>query len=387
MQADRLIIIHSFPIWLPQTQTWMYHQVKFLPEQVESHVVCERTENLDQFWVPNIHCLHESSLLNYVGEKAVRRTIIPRHRGFLDLQARNLNAQILHSHFGNIGWLDSDVPKKYGMQHVVTFYGYDVNMLPTMEKRWRSRYRELFDQAELFLCEGPFMARDLIRLGAPQEKVKVHHLGVDIGSIPFKPRHWEHQGPLRILIIASFQEKKGIPDALEALAQLHDHVPIEITIIGDAVKQSRSEREKKRILDVIEKKGIKSKTRLLGFQPYPVVFDEAYRHHILISPSVTASDGDSEGGAPVTLIEIMASGMPVVSTSHCDIPEVVQYGMDDWLVPERDVDGLVKRLEWLINHHIEWNGFLKIGRRHVEAEFNALEQGKHLSSLYLGLLT
>ena len=51
-------VIHSFPVWLPQTQTWMYNQVKQLQQLgVEAHVVCERIENLDRFAVANIHSL------------------------------------------------------------------------------------------------------------------------------------------------------------------------------------------------------------------------------------------------------------------------------------------------------------------------------------------
>ena len=77
---------------------------------------------------------------------------------------------------------------------------------------------------------------------------------------------------------------------------------------------------------VIEKHKLQSKIRMLGFQPYSVLLEEAYTHHIFLSPSVTASDGDTEGGAPVTLIEMLATGMPIVSTTHCDIPEIICKG-------------------------------------------------------------
>ena len=132
---------------------------------------------------------------------------------------------------------------------------------------------------------------------------------------------------------------------------------------------------------------MKDDVKMLGFQPFSVLFDEAYKHHIFLSPSVTSSDGDTEGGAPVSLIEMMATGMPVVSTSHCDIPEVVQYGFDDWLVAERNVDGLVKRLRWLINHPNEWNDLLINGRKHVELEFSAIQQGKRLAEIYYELIS
>src|SRR5690606_39794503 len=65
----------------------------------------------------------------------------------------------------------------------------------------------------------------------------------------------------------------------------------------------------------------------LGYQPWRALMDAAYRHHVFLSPSITASDGDTEGGAPVGLIEMAATGMPVISSRHADIPEVIEHGV------------------------------------------------------------
>jgi len=105
-----------------------------------------------------------------------------------------------------------------------------------------------------------------------------------------------------------------------------------------------------------------------------------------MSPSVTAPDGDSEGGAPVTLIEMIATGMPVISTKHCDIPEVVQNGIDNWLVAERDAAGLADKLLWLVGHAGHWAEMLASGRSHVEREFNAARQGGRLYEIYQEML-
>ncbi len=161
-----------------------------------------------------------------------------------------------------------------------------------------------------------------------------------------------------------------------------DTTPRGLHIIGDATPEPRSQNEKQKILKILEETGLREKTTLLGYQPYSVLFEQTYKNHIFISPSVTATDGDTEGGAPVSLIEMMATGMPVLSTTHCDIPEVVQCGIKDWLVPERDVDGLVEKLMWLINHTKEWGEMLDIGRKHVEKEYNARKQGKRLGDMY-----
>ncbi len=386
MSKERISVIHSHPIWLPQTATWMCTQIKYLPPTIDAHVVCEDTANLDQFNVPNIHCLSELSPVRSRVERYLRKYRLRPRWSYLRSVAKNVNAKIIHSHFGDIGWTNLAAIRGTSLKHVVTFYGYDVSYLPSTDRRWLFRYKELFLESDVFLCEGAHMASRLVALGCPPSKVRVHHLGINTETIRYCPRRWKQGERFRVLIAGSFREKKGIPDALEALGKIRDVVPLDITIIGDAGPEPRSQREKERVLNTINKTGLRLSTRLLGYQPHQTLISEAYRHHLFISPSVTASDGDSEGGAPVSLIEMMATGIPVVTTVHCDIPDVVRYGIDGWLVEEHDITGLTERIEWLLENEGNWGKFLEAGRAHVELEFNAAHQGRRLEKIYLELL-
>ncbi|HAR62650.1 MAG: colanic acid biosynthesis glycosyltransferase WcaL [Candidatus Margulisiibacteriota bacterium] len=378
-EALQTCVIHSFPKWLAQTQTWLYNQVRYLPETIENHVVCEKTSNLEQFRVPNIHCMSDISRWNLLRKKFPHKLFASTYSEYLISQAQQYDANILHSHFGYIGWANLRAAKKAGLKHVVTFYGLDVTYLPKAFFLWYSRYRELFKHVDRVLCEGPFMAKTVVqKLGCPEEKIIVQHLGVTLDTIPFKLRTWDDNSPLKILIAASFREKKGIPYALEALGRLQKDVPIEITIIGDAGSKS----EKDKILAIIKKYKMESKTTMLGYRPFSVLFEEAYKHHIFLSPSVTAKDGDTEGGAPVSVIEMAATGMPVVSSQHCDIPEIIKHGKTGLLSKERDVDEIFENLMWLVNNKTEWVTIAKAARQHIESEFNATVQGKKLASIY-----
>jgi colanic acid/amylovoran biosynthesis glycosyltransferase len=77
-----------------------------------------------------------------------------------------------------------------------------------------------------------------------------------------------------------------------------------------------------------------------------------------------------------------ASGMPIISTYHCDIPEVVVDGESGLLVPERDVDALAERLEYLVNHPEKWEEMGRAGRQHIEAEYDVRKQVPKLEKLY-----
>ena len=386
MANRKIRVIHSHPVWLPQTQTWMYNQVRYLPEDIVSHIVCETTENLDQFGLPNIHALEKASRWRWQWDQGLRRYGVRQHLGFLVSQARRYKADIIHSHFGNIGWADMGAAMRAGTRHVVTFYGLDVNWLPTSAPIWKDRYRDLFAHVDRVLCEGPHMARCIVGLGCPESKVLVQHLGVRIDQIPFRPKLRYPAEPLRVLIAASFREKKGIPYALEALGHLQKEIPLEITLIGDAGKEPRSVEEKKEILAVIGKHGLGPKIRLLGYQPHSVFFEEAYRHDVFLSPSVTAADGDTEGGAPVSLTEMAAAGVPVIASTHCDIPEVIRHGETGLLAAERDVADLVEQLRFLAAYPEQIAEMVKAGRNRVEMEYSAQVQGQKLGGIYRDLL-
>jgi colanic acid/amylovoran biosynthesis glycosyltransferase len=242
------------------------------------------------------------------------------------------------------------------------------------------RYRDLFAEVDCILCEGPHMAGCITALGCPEDKVRVHHLGVRLDDIPYCPRNWQPGTPLRVLIAGTFREKKGIPLALAALGRVRREFPIELTIIGDATSEPRSQAEKRRILSALDAEGLRPHTRLLGFRTHGELMQEAYDHQVFLSPSITARDGDTEGGAPVTILEMAASGMPVVSTRHCDIPQVLPPGTP--LADEGDVPGLVQRLYGLVENAGRWGRQLSATRDHVEQNFNAATQGKRLAEIY-----
>lgn len=385
-QSDPLTVVHSLPLWLPLTSPWLFNQVRLLPPEVRSHIVCARTNNLDQFDIPNLHSLNREPHWRWYWDMGLRKLRIRDHLAYLVDVGKRYCSNIVHSHWGTTGWGDIGAVRRLGTYHVVSFYGKEVDYLPEKDPVWRRRYKELWRHVDLVLCEGPHMARSIVDLGCPEGRVQVQRLGVEVERIAFRPRIWKTGEILRILIAASFREKKGITYALAALGELQAELPqIEITIIGDSSEDPRSHIEKAKILGIIKKYSLHEKVRMLGYQPYSVLLEEAYRHHVFMSPSVTAGDGDTEGGAPVTLIDMAASGIPIVSTSHCDIPSVILHDKTGLLAPERDVQGLLTHLRWLIDHPKGWTKMVVDGRHHIEMEFDARKQATKLYDLYRSL--
>ena len=120
----------------------------------------------------------------------------------------------------------------------------------------------------------------------------------------------------------------------------------------------------------------------LGYVSYSRFLHELDRGHILLQPSKTAANGDSEGGAPVVLLDAQAARVPVVSTRHADIPEYVIDGEGGLLAAEKDIDGLTERLcELLLDPGMRAR-MGDAGRKHVEEHYNAELQVPVLESIY-----
>jgi colanic acid/amylovoran biosynthesis glycosyltransferase len=298
---------------------------------------------------------------------------------------------LIHAHFGPSGYNFLTLKRIFKIPLITTFYGYDLSLLPSQNQEWKIKYKELFREGEIFLVEGNHMKKCLIELECPEEKIIVQHLGINLDQIKYMPRKLlSEDEEIGILISASFTEKKAIPYAVEAFGrvrQAHPELKLKLTIVGDSRGIPEEEREKEKIFHTIGKYNLKNCVNLLGYQPYSVFLRELYRHHIFIHPSVHASDGDTEGGVPVSIIEASASGMPILSTTHCDIPEVVIGGESGYLVQERDVDALTAKLEFLVLNPEIWGQMGKKGREHIEKNYDVITQVQKLEEIYDKVLT
>ncbi len=375
-------VVHFYPVWLSQTATWLYYQIKYLPAGVDPHVVCEKTEHLDQFPTRNLHALSDQPAWRSLWDRGLRKAKIRRHLGLLQRVIRQVDADVVHFHFGPIACRNLAATRGSRARTCVTFYGLDVNQLPRNDPRLREDYQRLFKQVDAVFCEGPFMAGEIRRLGCPADKVHVHHLGVPLHDLPYRPRSWQPGTPLKLLIASSWVQKKGIPYALQAIARLARDLPVQLTLIGDAPAGSRGAAEKQKILELVHSPELRDVTQRTGFLSHREMIQIACNHHIFVSTSVTADNGDTEGGAPVAIIEMAASGMPIVSSRHCDIPNVVIDGETGRLSDEKDVSGILDNLRWFASNPTRWEPMLRAGRRRTEEQFDCARQGVRLAGLY-----
>ncbi len=373
------VVAHSVNPFLPNSGSWIYHQIRFL-ESFRPIILTKRTENLDQFPIAPIYSVYGQPFLRRNLERAlalVRTAPFRIHRDAL----RREDAVLLHSHFADTAIRNIPLAKEAGIPHVASFYGSDI-WAQAGDGHFREGFDRLSRSASLFLVEGPAMAEKVLRLGAPERIVRVLRLGIDTTAIPFLPRSPDPDGRVVVLMAGRPVEKKGHWYGLLAFERICRDFPHAVLrmIIG-----GRTPRENEHIVLMrrfIEQKGIVDRVEWSGFLSYDRYLEAIRSAHIFLQPSVMAEDGDAEGGAPVTITELSASGMPVVATRHCDIPQIVLDGRSGLLAAERDVEELAALLARVCASPQDWEAMGRAGRAHVEKGFDIRKQVKELERLY-----
>ena len=282
---------------------------------------------------------------------------------------------IIHCQFGPFGVMGMQFRDAGLLQGklITTFRGFDVSRY--VQEQGEDVYNELFEQGDFFLANCEFFRQKVIQLGCSPESIVVHGSGIDCSSFSFKPRFLPADGSIRIATTGRLVEKKGIEYVIRAIAQVaRQHRNIEYHIIGDGpLKES--------FQTLIRELEIQPVVILHGWKDQREIIEILDRCHLFVAPSVTAADGNQD--APVnTLKEAMAMGLPVVSTYHGGIPELVEDGVSGFLVPEQDAGAIAEKLTYLIKHPEIWTPFGRAGRTKVEEKYEINKLNNELFELY-----
>ena len=176
---------------------------------------------------------------------------------------------------------------------------------------------------------------------APLEgRVLLQYHGVDVERFaPSEPRS-EEDDPV-ILAVGRLVPKKGYPFLIDALAALRSGgASFRCRIVGGG-----GMREELKAL--IQAAGLSEMVEMLGARTQDEVNDEYARADIFVQASVVVEGGDRDG-VPNSVMEAMASGVPVVGTNVAGIPEVISDGETGLVVPEGDAAALAAALGSLL---------------------------------------
>lgn len=228
--------------------------------------------------------------------------------------------KVLLSHFGNRGFMDLGLKSD---KHIVRFYGYDLHRLPHEDPEWLVKYAQLFEEADEFWVEGPYMKEQLVEMGLLASKLRVLPIGTHAQNTAFSVR--EPTEIYHILLAGAFKEKKGIREALQACIHLLEGgADIHLHLVGNEINATASDRQYAiEIRELLNHEMLKKRLIHYGITSKETLQEIALKCHVALLPSRWAQNRDCEGGYPILFLDVMATGLPIISTNHCDIPFVV----------------------------------------------------------------
>ena len=242
-------------------------------------------------------------------------------------------ADVVLAEYGTTGVLVMEACRKLTIPLIVHFHGYDASVREVIAEHAIS-YRQMFDQAMAIIAVSRAMERKLITLGAPPEKVHYNPYGINCRE--FGGANPENAPPV-FLAVGRFVEKKAPQITLKAFADTHRVLPTaRLRMVGDGPLLDEC-RELAKSLQ------IEQAVAFLGAQAHEVVREEMRGARCFVQHSMEASNGDCEG-TPLGILEAGASGLPVVSTRHAGIADVVIENETGLLVDERDVKGMTENM-------------------------------------------
>lgn len=242
---------------------------------------------------------------------------------------------------------------------IVHFHGFDAYHVPTLEK-YRSAYRMMFDYATAIIAVSADMQQQLIKLGAPPEKVCKIPYGVDLQR--FTVGNPGLNGPI-FLAVGRFTAKKAPMKTMLAFAAVLKKIPAaQLIMVGGKEEQYED------CLALAKRMGLIDKVRFTGVCTPQQIVNLMHQARAFVQHSVVADDGDTEG-TPNTILEAAACGLPVVSTWHAGIKEAVVHGETGYLVEEHDVTGMANYMVKLAEDPLLAQSLGIKGRQHIEAHY------------------
>jgi len=352
----------------------IYRQIKAL-RGVDTFVVTKEVQNAERFPFRNIEIVpkRRTNLLLHGWLKFVERRPPIVYRGefqTLDSLLKRHSVDLMHIYFGHTGVHLLPFIEQWDKPCVVSFHGADVAHKEDI-KDYPAKLRRLFDAVPLVRARSQSLADRLIQFGCPPGKLRINRTGVPLNEFPFVDRQPPTDGKWRIVQACRLIPKKGVATSLRAFAIFKkDNPKAEFLIAGKGPLQPELEM-------LAAGLGIFKDVHFVGFLSQPELLELYAESHLFLHPSETSPNQDQEG-VPNSVLEAMATGLPVAVTRHGGIPEAVEHGRTGLLVPEEDHIALANAMQKIIDSP---GIFKQMGLRARAAVTDRFEQEAQIDQL------
>jgi len=258
--------------------------------------------------------------------------------------------------------------KELKLPLVVHFHGYDASIFEVIEGN--SNYTEVFKYATYIIAVSRKMEKKLLELGCPNKKLVYNVYGPKNEFLDIKPNFNKPQ----FISIGRFVDKKAPYYTILAFKRvLEEFSDAKLIMAGNGPLLNMCK-------NLVNHYGIGNSVEFAG-----IINSEQYREYLeeslaFVQHSIIADNGDSEG-TPVAVLEASAAGLPVISTIHAGIPDVIRNKETGLLVEEHDVVGMSNNMMILLKDLSLAKEIGKSGKENIKTNFTLQRHIDVLDSL------
>lgn len=279
------------------------------------------------------------------------------------------DVSVVLAEFGPTGAALRSLCREMHLPLLVNFHGYDATVMPR-SRLVRHAYRLLARDAAAFIGGSRHFCARLIALGFAEQKVHVVPCGIETARFGSA----KDRTGRRILAVGRLTAKKAPQLTIQAIARAREAVPdLSLDIVGDGPMRAKCEAE-------IIRLGLTQAVTLHGACDHDTVRRMLARADVFVQHSIVAPNGDTESQG-ISLVEAMASHLPVVTTDHNGFSETVKHGETGYLVAERDTDSMAQHLVTLLCDPNLRTAMGAAGRARAVAEFDAQSVTKRMQDV------
>lgn len=358
----------------------IYRQITGL-RRWETFVITKERQCEDRFPMPpgavEMMPLVRSNFIRRFWLKYIKREPPIVYRGEYGALAGILeqrHADVMHVYFGHTGVHLLPFLLRWPRPSIVSFHGMDVQTREH-DPSYERRLRELLQTTTLVLARSYSLQDRLLALGCPEEKLRINRTGIPLDQFAFVERQMPADGGWHFVQACRLIEKKGLDDAIHAFARFAKDKPsARFTIAGEGPLLGPLEKLRDEL-------GLTRQITFAGFLKGTDLCRLYHESHIFIHPSRLTSDQNQEG-IPNSMLEAMATGLPVLATQHGGIPEAVRNGTTGILVAERDRDALHQSMVRMASEPGLWSRMGAAASADIRESFESATQIARLEDIY-----
>lgn len=267
------------------------------------------------------------------------------------------HVQHVHNHFGDSsGMVTMLASQLSGVGYSVTFHGPHIFFEPTL-----LALREKVKHAKFIVCISNYCRSQMMLFSDAEDwhKLQIVHCGVDVDQYPYAQVKTQAapDTPVKLLYVGRLAAEKGVPVLLRSLIALkNEGHRFHLTLLGDGPERAALE-------SAVKQHGLTQMVHFGGFASQETVRDTLLQSDVFILPSFAE-------GVPVSLMEAMACGVPVIGTNVGGVTELIEHGVSGMVVAPSDEVALKSAILCYITQPELRETVRSAARNTIESNFN-----------------